>query len=341
MPDMATFTMPKRLMVDESTATGTYARFIAEPLEQGYGHTLGNALRRVLLSSLEGTAASSIRIDGVPHEFTTIPDVIEDVTDVVLNFKKVRFSCSGDLPRMLELRVSRVGEITAGDISTDGVTQVLNPDQHLFTLDKEREILIEIEVDRGRGYRPADDNKKDDQPIGVIAIDSLFSPIRRVSYSVHECRVGQRIDFDRLEVEIWTDGRIQPEDALRQSAQVLLDHLAIFTDLDGAAEDETANLITTAEDEALLRKLLRNVNELELSVRAQNCLDNATIRTIGELIRRPEAEMLKYRNFGQKSLNELKEKLTDLGLHLNMEIKETVRIAFEKEVEKMQTAVEE
>jgi DNA-directed RNA polymerase subunit alpha len=338
MPDLATFAMPTKLVVDEESASDTYSRFIAEPLEKGFGHTLGNSLRRVLLSSLEGVSVASIRIDGVPHEFTTIDGVIEDVTDVVLNFKQVRLECSGDLPRTLELRVDKAGEVTAADIMTDGVTKVLNPDQYICTIDRARDLYIELEINRGRGYCPAEENKREEQPIGVIPIDCLYSPIRRVAYDVHDCRVGQRTDYDRLELEVWTDGRIGPTDAIKQASQILLDHIGVFTGLDGGDDDDVMSLITSAEDEALLRKLLRNVNELELSVRAQNCLDNASIATIGELVQRPEAEMLKYRNFGQKSLNELKEKLVDLNLHLNMELKETVRIAFEKELEKQRAA---
>lgn len=337
MPDLASFAMPNTLAVNEESASNTYARFTCEPLEKGFGNTLGNALRRILLSSLEGVAVSSIRIDGVPHEFTTIPDVIEDVTDIVLNFKRVLLQCSGDLPRTLELRASKAGEITAAAIAADGVTQVLNPEQPLFTLDKDREIFIELEIDKGRGYRPADENKRRDQPIGVIPIDSLFSPIRRVAYSVHDCRVGQRTDYDSLELEVWTDGRIDPRDAVKQAAQILVHHLSIFTGVPATDADDTSNLITNAEDEALLRKLLYNVNELELSVRAQNCLNNANIRTLGELVLRSESEMMKYRNFGQKSLSELKEKLTEMDLHLGMELKEEVRIAFEKELEKQRS----
>lgn len=336
MPELANkFAMPNRLVVDEETASDTYARFTAEPLEKGFGHTIGNALRRVLWSSLEGIAITWIKIDGVPHEFTTMPHVLEDVTDIVLNFKKVLFECSGDLPRKLEIKLSnRSGEVKAGDISGDGVTRVINPDQHLLTIDKPIDLYIEMEIDKGRGYNVAEENKRDDHPIGVIPIDSLYSPIRRVAYAVHDCRVGQRTDYDKLELEVWTDGRIDPRDAVTQAAQILNQHLAVFMGVNGQSASETASLITSAEDESLLRKLLLNVNDLELSVRAQNCLNNANIRTIGEMVQKTESEMLKFRNFGQKSLNELKEKLVEMGMHLGMELKEEVRIAFEKEIEK-------
>jgi DNA-directed RNA polymerase subunit alpha len=340
MPELnPKFAMPTRLHLDDETASETYGKFIAEPLEKGFGHTLGNALRRVLWSSLDGVAITWIKIDGVQHEFTTIPHVIEDVTDIVLNFKRVIFECSGDLPRKLELKVShKAGAVSAGAIATDGVTRVINPDQHLLTIDKPIELYIEMEIDKGRGYRVADDNKQDDHAIGVIPIDSLFSPIRRVAYAVHDCRVGQRTDYDKLELEVWTDGRIEPRDAVTQAAQILNQHLAVFMGLDGQQGGDAPSLITSAEDESMLRKLLLNVNDLELSVRALNCLNNANIRTIGEMVQKTEAEMLKFRNFGQKSLNELKEKLVDLGLHLAMELKEEVRIAFEKELERQRGA---
>ena len=334
MAEVAALTMPARLLVDEETCTDTYGLFIAEPLEKGFGHTLGNAMRRVLYSSLEGVAISSIKVDGVPHEFSSIPDMIEDVTDLVLNFKKVLFECSGDLPRKLELRINKKGDISAADIEVDGVTSVLNPEQHLCTLDKKRELIVEMEITHGRGYRSAEDNKRDDQAIGVIPIDCLFSPVGRVAYHVADCRVGQRTDYDRLELEVWTDGRASPKDAVKQAGQILAEHITIFTGLDGEEEDDPARLITNAEDEELLHKLLRSVDELELSVRAQNCLNNANIRCVGELVQRTEGEMMKYRNFGQKSLNEMKDKVVELGLHLSFEIKEEVRIAFEKQLEK-------
>jgi DNA-directed RNA polymerase subunit alpha len=331
MSEQAEFAMPSRLVIDEAKLTETYGKFIVEPLEKGYGHTLGNSLRRVLLSSMEGIAVSSIQIDGVSHEFSSIEGVVEDVTEIVLNFKNVLFECSGELPRKLELNVQKSGEVTAGDISADSVTRILNIDQVICTIDQERELRIEIEIDAGRGYRPADDNKRDDQPIGVIPIDSLFSPIRRVAYSVFDTRVGQRTDFDKLELEVWTDGRMGPADAVKKSARILADHLTVFTGIDTVDDDDIAKLITSPEDEALIRKLQRPVTDLELSVRAQNCLNNADIRTLGDLIQRGEPEMLKYRNFGQKSLNELKEKLDTMELEMGMELSENVRIALDRE----------
>jgi len=324
------FTMPTELAVQEDTATPTYANFIAEPLEKGFGHTLGNALRRVLLSSMEGVAVTSIRVEGVPHEFTTIPSVLEDVTEIVLNIKKLHVRCDGDLPRVLELTVNTKGEITAGAITEDGVTDVLNKDQLICTLDSDREVRMEIEIDKGRGYRAAEENKRDDQPIGVIPVDSLFSPVERVRYDVQSCRVGQRTDYDRLELEVWTDGRIDPQDAVRDAALLLREHLAVFIARGG--EEPGLAEITDPADQQLLDQLLTNVNELELSVRAKNCLNNAQIRTLGQLVTKSESEMLKFRNFGKKSLEEIKVKLGEHELALGMAVKEEVLAVMEEKL---------
>ncbi|MCH2174299.1 MAG: DNA-directed RNA polymerase subunit alpha [Lentisphaeria bacterium] len=332
---MASFAMPNRLVVEEESYTDTYGRFVAEPLEKGFGNTLGNALRRVLLSSLEGIAVSNILIDGVPHEFTTIEGVVEDVTDIVLNFKKVLFQCSGDLPRKLELRADKAGAVTAANIQEDGVTVILNPEHYICTLDSDRELRIEVEIHKGRGFRAADENKSEEQPIGVIPIDSLFSPVTRVAYHVANCRVGQRTDYDRLELEVWTDGRETPNEAVKIASQILQQHLSVFSGVDREALNDPVSLITNEEDEQLLNQLLKNVSELELSVRAQNCLNNANIRFVGELVCRTEGEMMKYRNFGQKSLNEMKDKMAEMGLHFGYDVKEEVRVAFEKQLEKL------
>jgi len=338
MPGLADFAIPERLVLEDDSANDTYGKFIAEPFEKGFGHTLGNALRRVLLSSLDGIAITSISIDGVAHEFSTIPNVIEDVTEIVLNFKKILFLCSGDLPRRLELKVKKSGLVTAADIAIDSVTSIINPEQLICTLDKSRELRIEIELNHGRGYHAAEENKRDDQPIGVIPIDSLYSPIRQVAYSVHDCRIGQHTDYDKLELEVWTDGRIPPQDAVEQASRILADHLAVFGGVEEEEEDSTASLIQSKEDEELLHKLLQNIGEMELSVRAHNCLNNANIATLGELIQYSEAEMLKFRNFGQKSLNEIKEKIGEIELHLGMDIKEDVILAFKKELDKARAA---
>ncbi|MBT3379877.1 MAG: DNA-directed RNA polymerase subunit alpha [Lentisphaerae bacterium] len=328
MPIIEGFTMPSSLEVDQATATPNYARFIAEPWEKGFGHTLGNALRRVLLSSMDGAAISSIRIEGVAHEFTHIPDVVEDVTEIVLNMKKVKLQCAGEFPRTLELYAEKAGKVTASDIREDGVTTVLNPDLVICTLDRDRPLRMEIEIDFGRGYRPAEENKREDHPIGVIPVDCLFSPVTRVRYDVQACRVGQRTDYDRLDVEVWTDGRIDPQEAVARSAALLQEHLAVFCT---SKPEETPTIeITNEEDQELLERLSTSVNGLELSVRAVNCLNTAQIRTIGQLVQKNEPEMLKYRNFGKKSLQEIKEKLLELDLALGMTLKDELVAALDQ-----------
>jgi DNA-directed RNA polymerase subunit alpha len=315
------FEMPKRLTKEDSTATETYAKFIAEPFETGYGHTIGNSLRRVLLSSLEGAAISSIKVDGAMHEFTTIDGVVEDVTEVILNLKKVLLRSHSRDPQSVLLSVHKDGAVTAADIKLNQNLEVVNPKQHICTLDKKKKFEIELEVKVGRGFCPGDENKKLEQPIGVIAIDSLFSPVTRVRYSVESARVGQRTDYDRLILEIWTDGRISPEDALTQASAILQHHLDVFVGYDKNAVEFEEVADKQDDEKAKLKKLLNmSVNEIELSVRAANCLNNANITTVGQLAMKTEAEMLKYRNFGKKSLNEIKEKLTSLGLSLGMNI---------------------
>jgi len=315
------FELPKRLAKDESTATETYARFIAEPFETGYGHTIGNSLRRVLLSSLEGAAITSIKIDGAMHEFTTVDGVVEDVTDIVLNLKKVRFKSQSRETQTLLLSVNKEGEVTAGDIQLSQGVEVVNPDQHICTIDKKKKFEMELEVRVGRGFCPGDENKKIDQPIGVIAIDSLFSPVSRVRYNVEQARVGQKTDYDKLILELWTDGRISPDDALTQASAILQHHLDVFVGYDKNAVEFEEEQKPVDDEKSKLRKLLNmSVNEIELSVRAANCLNNANITTVGQLAMKTEQEMLKYRNFGKKSLNEIKEKLSALGLALGMNI---------------------
>lgn len=318
---LSRFEMPKSILKDEASATATYAKFTAEPFEAGYGRTLGNSIRRVLLSSLEGAAISSIKIEGAMHEFCTLPGVVEDVTDIVLNFKQVLLKMYTRGPKKLRLRVKGPGEVTAGNIETDGTVEVLNPDQHIATLDKNGRFDAEVEVTIGRGYCPADWNKKENQEIGLIPIDSLFSPVRRVKYEVENTRVGRRTDYDKLILEVWTDGRITPEDALTLSAAILRHHLDVFVSYDkDIVEFEESEKQVDPEREELRRKLNISVNEIELSVRAANCLNNANITTVGELAQKTEQEMLKYRNFGKKSLNEIKQKLAELGLTLGMSI---------------------
>ncbi|MCL4178464.1 MAG: DNA-directed RNA polymerase subunit alpha [Verrucomicrobia bacterium] len=315
------FEMPKRLIKDDGTATGTYAKFIAEPFETGYGHTVGNALRRVLLSSLEGAAISSVKIDGAMHEFTAIDGVVEDVTDIVLNLKKVLFKAHSRETQTLLLSANKEGAVTAGDIQLNQNLELVNPDQHICTLDRKRKFEMELEVKVGRGFCPGDENKKVDQPIGVIPIDSLFSPVSRVRYLVEDARVGQRTDYDRLILEIWTDGRVSPDDALTQASAILQHHLDVFVGYDKNAVQFEEEETRQDDERSKLRKLLNmSVNEIELSVRAANCLNNANITTVGQLALKSEAEMLKYRNFGKKSLNEIKDKLAALGLSLGMNL---------------------
>ena len=313
--------MPKRLSKDESSATPLFAKFVAEPFETGFGHTIGNSLRRVLLSSLEGAAITSVKIDGAMHEFTTVDGVVEDVTDIVLNLKKIKFKTHSRETQILLISVNKEGAVTAADIQLNQNVELVNPEQHICTLDKKKKLEMELEIKVGRGFCPGDENKKLDQPIGVIAIDSIFSPVTRVRYNVEAARVGQRTDYDKLLVEIWTDGRISPDDALTQASAILQHHLDVFVGYDKNAVEFEEEQKPQDDEKAKLRKLLNmSVNEIELSVRAANCLNNANITSVGQLAMKTEAEMLKYRNFGKKSLNEIKEKLSGLGLALGMNI---------------------
>jgi DNA-directed RNA polymerase subunit alpha len=309
---------PRRIEFDPAQATETYGLFVARPLERGFGHTLGNALRRVLLSSITGAAITSIKIEGVEHEFSTIDGVVEDVTEIVLNLKGVRLRIDGAGPRTLHLRKKGQGAVKAGEIERPADTAVLNPDHHVATIDGEKASLaIEIEARRGRGYVPAEENKQEGV-IGLIPVDSLFSPVSKVAYRVENTRVGQKTDYDRLTMEIWTDGSIRPEDALAHAAKILTDHFRVFIHF----EDETVETDSesSAEEERLRRLLGKPVEELELSVRSANCLRSAGIKTLGELVVKSDAEILKFRNFGKKSLQEIKEKLGEHGLALGMRV---------------------
>ena len=311
--------MPKTLAKDEATATDTYAKFVAEPFEAGYGHTLGNSLRRVLLSSLEGAAISSVRIDGAPHEFTSLPGVVEDVVDIILNLKKVRFKAPDHDARAATISVTKEGSVTAADIQCVQGVDVVNPEQHICTLDRKQKFDAELEIKVGRGFATGDENKHADQPIGVIAIDSIFSPVTRVKYAVENTRVGQRTDYDKLILDVWTDGRITPDEALLEASAILRHHLDVFVGYDDKKVEFDETPEEVSQENTRLKKLLNmSVNEIELSVRAANCLNNANITTVGQLAMKTEAEMLKYRNFGKKSLNEIKDKLQQLGLGLGM-----------------------
>jgi DNA-directed RNA polymerase subunit alpha len=319
MKAMKDFQVPMRVEADKETLSETYGKFTAEPFERGFGTTIGNSLRRVLLSSLPGAAVTTVRIEGVLHEFSTIPGVTEDVTGIVLNVKSLRLKLHTDKPKTIRLRKKGPGEAKASDIIPDADVTILNRDLHLATLDKEATLDMEMAVKPGRGYVPAERNKEEGLPIGVIAVDSIYSPIKRVNFQVENARVGRVTDYDKLTLEIWTDGSIEPQDALSSAAGVLREHLDIFIrpeDL-GEVKPEARR---EEERREINRNLFRSVNELELSVRAANCLKNANIKTIADLVQKTEMEMLKTKNFGKKSLNEIKEILAEMGLSLGMKI---------------------
>jgi len=309
---------PRRLEVEEGTLSPTYGRFWCEPLERGFGQTLGNSLRRVLLSSLQGAAITTVRINGVLHEFSTVPGVLEDVSDIVLNLKEVRLRLNAEGPKVLRVHKKGEGVLTAGELAAeDASVEVLNPDHKIATLAPEADLEMEVTVASGKGYVLAEKNKTEETPIGTVPIDSIFSPIRRVNYTITPARVGRETDFDRLNLEVWTDGAIAPADAVAYAAKIMKDQLSIFINFEEPSE---AALPTHEEPTPANPNLYKSVDELELSVRSANCLQNANIRYIGELVQRSEAEMLKTKNFGRKSLNEIKEVLQSMGLSLGMRL---------------------
>ncbi len=306
---------PGRLEIDEESLSTTYGKFSCEPLERGFGHTIGNALRRILISSLQGAAITNVRIEGVLHEFSTIPGVLEDVSDIILNLKGVRLRFLGQDSTVLRISANGEGAFTAGSIICPPDVTVLNPEHHIATLGPEARLEAELSVHTGKGYITADRNKNPEDPIGVIALDAAFSPITKVNYVVTQARVGQITDYDKLTLEVYTNGAVRPEDAVAYSAKILKEQLAIFINF---AEDAEPAESVSDEPPSLNDNLFRTVDELELSVRSANCLKNADIKYIGELVQRSEAEMLKTKNFGRKSLNEIKEMLTEMGLSLGM-----------------------
>jgi DNA-directed RNA polymerase subunit alpha len=311
-------TMPKQVVADAGNTPG-YGKFVIEPLERGFGLTLGNALRRVLLSSLQGAAITAVRIDGVLHEFSTLPGVIEDVTEIILNLKQVRLKLHGDGPKKGTFEVRGKGEVRAGNLIVDAEVEVLNPDLHIATLNKDGDLRMEVEIDAGRGYVSADQHSQIDRPIGVIPIDSMFSPVTKVNYNVETTRLGQRIDYDKLMVEVWTDASILPSDAVAVAAKILRDHFTLFIHFEEPIEEEVEEEVD--EERSRVRRLLdKSVEELELSVRSSNCLRAAEIKSIGDLVQKSEPEMLKYRNFGRKSLKEIQDILSEMGLHFGMDI---------------------
>ena len=314
------FQLPKRLECDESTYTDTYGKFSAAPFERGYGVTLGNSLRRVLLSSIEGSAVTSVKIQGVQHEFATIPGVLEDVPEIVLNIKTLVLNSHSKIPKTIYIKKNTKGEIKAKDIEVDETIEVINPDLHIATLTKDTKFNVEMEIARGRGYVPSELNKKDGLPIGVIPTDSVFTPVKKVSFSVENTRVGQRTDYDKLILEISTNGAISPKDALLYASNILQRHLDIFVNFGQLPEDIEEELEMTKEELTLYEKLRLPISELELSVRSSNCLREANIKTIADLVKRTEEEMLGFKNFGKKSLVEIKELLAGMGLTLGMQV---------------------
>ena len=329
-----TLIRPKMIEVDRGSLTPTYGRFTARPLERGYGHTIGNGLRRILLSSLQGCGITSVKFEGVLHEFSTLNDVTEDMADIILNLKGVRLRLDGAGQKTIVLDKKGPCELTAADLATDSSIQILNPSHHVATLGKDAHIRGEIVVRWGRGYVSADRNKQENSPIGTIAIDSVFSPVTRVNYSVSNARVGQHTDYDKLSMDIWTDGSLAPEQALAYAAKILKDQVSIFINFDEGVE--VVEVKQDAKKNDINDNLFKSVEELELSVRSANCLQNANIRYIYELVQKTEAEMLRTKNFGRKSLNEIKDILHSMGLGLGLKLDLAPDLIAEKTKERKQ-----
>jgi DNA-directed RNA polymerase subunit alpha len=313
--------MPEKVELEESSKSSTFGRFVVQPLEKGFGVTLGNSFRRVLLSSLPGTAITAIRVDGIQHEFSTIKGVVEDVSDMILNLKQVRIKAINKRLAKLTVPLKGPGKFSAGDIQkATGELEILNPDLHIATLNKDADFELELRLGRGRGYSPAEDNKAADQPIGMIAIDSIFSPIQNVRYFVETTRVGGQTDFEKLILEIETDGSLTPEESVTHAGKILRDHIQLFINFGTEPEMEKPQSEQEAEVSRIRKNLMMSVDELELSVRSHNCLRSANIKTLADLVRRSEAELLKFRNFGRKSLAELSAIVDELGLSFGMDV---------------------
>ena len=314
------FQKPKRLAADTETLTNLYGRFYAQPFERGFGTTIGNALRRVLLSSIEGAAVTAVKVEGVMHEFQSIPGIVEDATDIILNLKQIPFKMNGDGPKAIYLKAEKPGVVTSGMIEADGDVEILDKDVYIATVSEGGKLDMEMRLKRGRGYVSADKNFEEDLGLGFIPIDSVHSPVRKCNYSVEAARLGQITDYDKLTLEVWTNGSVIPADAIGLAAKLVKDHMNIFINF----EEELESAAGSSDDKPEIRNenLNRSVEELELSVRSYNCLKNANIQTIGELVQKSEAEMLKTKNFGRKSLNEIKEILSQMGLGLGMKIDE-------------------
>jgi DNA-directed RNA polymerase subunit alpha len=325
---MIGFQRPKRLACETETATGRYAKFFAQPFERGFGTTIGNCLRRALLSSIEGAAITAVKIEGVLHEFSSIPGVVEDATDIILNLKRVPFKLHGAGPKTLRVERGVPGEMLSGEIETDAEVEILDPNVHIATISEGGSLVIEMRLKRGRGYVSAERNFDEDLAVGYIPIDSVHSPVKKVNYTVESARLGQDTDYDKLTIEVWTNGSVKPENAVGLAAKLIKDHMQIFISFEeepelAEADSEEAARMTFNEN------LDRSVDELELSVRSYNCLKNADIRTIRELVQKSEPDMLKTKNFGRKSLNEIKEILSSMGLHLGMRFDEQGRLVDE------------
>ncbi len=313
--------MPESVVLDESSYSNTYGKFSLQPLERGYGVTLGNSLRRVLLSSLTGAAITSVKFSGVLHEFTTIEGVVEDVSEIILNLKQVRMKLLSKKPNKIEISFNGEGEFTASDIQkSSNEIEILNPELHIATLNKSAKFDIELRVGKGTGYVPSSENVSPDQTIGVIPIDSIFTPIKNIKYDVENVRIGDKNDYEKLTIEIYTDGSITPDDALTQAAKILRDHIQLFINFDIEQEEEQAVSQKDTEFERVRKILLTSVDDLELSVRSHNCLKAANIKNLAELVRRDESEMLRFRNFGRKSLAELMEIVETMGLEFGMDV---------------------
>ncbi len=303
-----------KIEIVEISEDNRYGKFVVEPLERGFGTTLGNSLRRVLLSSLPGAAVTSIKVDGVLHEFSTIPGVKEDLVEIILNLKELCIKVEGEKPKVMTINAQGSGEITAGDIITDADVEVLNPELHIATLNDDAKLYMEINVERGRGYVPAERNKQPGQPIGIVPVDSIFTPIRRVNFNVEDTRVGQITDYDKLTLEVWTNGTIKPDEATSLAAKIMNEHLMLFIDLTEHVND--VEIMVEKEEDKKEKVLEMTVEELDLSVRSYNCLKRAGINTVEELTQKTAEDMMKVRNLGKKSLEEVQQKLGDLGLSL-------------------------
>jgi DNA-directed RNA polymerase subunit alpha len=320
------FQLPDKIRFDEETLTDTYGKLIAEPLERGYGTTIGNALRRVLLSSIEGAAVTAVKIHGALHEFSKIDGVKEDVIDIILNVKKLRFKLYSDGEKTATIKVKGPKDVTGSDIHGDASFEILNTEQLIATVDKDALFEAEMHIKKGKGYVPSELNKEEDLPVGMIAVDSVFTPIKKVNFIVEKARVGRATDYDRLVMEIWTDGSITPEEAVSQAASIVIEHMELFQSEEekekeeiGSMQDDSGSQLLS-DNPVFNANLLKSVDELELSVRANNCLKNASIKTIADLVQKTEHEMLKTKNFGRKSLNEIKEILQTMGLRLGMRV---------------------